>query len=304
MYKASPDYIQFYPTMQCNMYCEFCFNRNLPKLRDMTCEDFSKLLNGITKHPVRSLDIIGGEPTLHLGLVSFIREACRRGLEVNISSNGTNIDVLNEIKKMNHTATIGVSINDFGIFNHLKEYILQNKPIVKMVYGRTMNSALVMDILKLKPKKLFLIYRDIVNIDELGTTVPFFQFLSAMKLWQAKASRVGAIFCSGFLPEIAKYPELASARCAAGTVKLGVLPDGSVYPCNLFFGNRQFFLGNILQDSFTSIWNHRILDFFRTFTKNKCPHNDCSLHKQCHGGCPAQALLLSGNINSYDPRCA
>jgi MoaA/NifB/PqqE/SkfB family radical SAM enzyme len=45
-------------------------------------------------------------------------------------------------------------------------------------------------------------------------------------------------------------------RCAGGLRKLSILPDGSVYPCNLFHNNRKFALGNIFRDRFTEIWRH------------------------------------------------
>jgi radical SAM protein with 4Fe4S-binding SPASM domain len=302
--RLAPDYIQFYPTLQCNRSCDFCFNRSLPRVRDTSFEDFSKLLDKITRLSVSSLDIIGGEPTLHPDLLRFVQEADRCRLRVNVSSNGTNISVLSKIQEMGNNGCIGVSINDFDMLNHLKKYIQQNKPVVKMVYGKTADPGLIADILMLKPAKFYLIYRDVMDFGELHTAIPFYEFLSAANRWEAKDSHVGAVFCSGFLPETQTYPELAEVRCAAGTTKLGILPDGSAYPCNLFFGRKEFLLGNILEDSFESIWNHRSLDFFRTFANNRCPHHKCNLHAQCHGGCPAHALKLAGDINARDPRCS
>jgi radical SAM protein with 4Fe4S-binding SPASM domain len=81
------------------------------------------------------------------------------------------------------------------------------------------------------------------------------------------------------------------------------MPDGSVYPCNLFFGFEEFLLGNIFTDPFEEIWGHRQLSFFRTFSGNKCPRKDCELHHRCHGGCPAHSYAHFGKRSAPEPRC-
>jgi radical SAM protein with 4Fe4S-binding SPASM domain len=111
------------------------------------------------------------------------------------------------------------------------------------------------------------------------------------------------VYCSGFLPDIEHYPELSQTRCPAGTTKLGVMPDGSVYPCNLFFGKKEFFLGNILTDPFESIWSHEVLAFFRSVTENPCLVRHCTVRSECHGGCPAHSLFITGDLAAPDPRC-
>jgi radical SAM protein with 4Fe4S-binding SPASM domain len=301
--RNAPDYIQFYPTLRCNRSCSFCFNRSLPAAPDMSFQDFTTLLNKITKLSVKTLDIIGGEPTLHADIVRFVREAEERGLRVNISSNGTNVEVLEKIGLAGRDSTVGVSINDRDTFNHLKRFVQVSKPVVKTVYGPDTDLTLITDILQLHPKRFYLIYRDVMGNDELHTATPFFRFMSSAQQKFYEASNIGTVHCSGFLPERELHPELAVVRCPAGTTKLGVMPDGSAYPCNLFFGKKEFLLGNILTDPFEAIWDHISLKPFRTFSGNKCPRKNCELHTQCHGGCPAHALVLSGDLAAPDPRC-
>ena len=300
--RIGPDYIQLYPTMRCNQSCGFCFNRSMPVVPDLSLDDFRAMLDVFNKAAVGTLDIMGGEPTLHPEIVQLIHEAVTAGLSVNVSSNGSNLTVLQDISKIGEAVTVGISVNDWKTFEQVRGFIVAHQPIVKSVFSPAMDTNLIANILSLNPKRYYFIYRDALQQHELPETVPFPRFLQAVEQGYDPA-QVGMVYCQGFLPGENNYPELAGVRCPAGTTKLGVLPDGSVYPCNLFFGKREFLLGNILSDSFESIWNHRALAFFRSAPVNACPEKSCAIHEQCHGGCPAQALVLSGDLSAPDPRC-
>ena len=300
--RNGPDYIQFYPTLRCNRSCDFCFNRSLPEMQDMTYEAFRSMLDRLNALAVKTIDIIGGEPTMHPEIIRIVREACRQGFHVNVSSNGTDTAVLRELYGIGRDVTLGISINDRETLNQLRGFIQQYQPVVKTVYIRRIDNALIRDILALKPGKFYLIYRDVMEPTELAESISFTRYRKAAAR-DPHSSQIGMVYCSGFIPDTKNYPQLSLVRCPAGTTKLGIMPDGSVYPCNLFFGRAGFLLGNILTDSFETIWNHRVLAFFRTYTENNCPQSSCEHHKQCHGGCPAHAFNLSGQLSAPDPRC-
>ncbi len=300
--RIGPDYIQFYPTLRCNQSCEFCFNRSMPFLPDMSFDDFKVMLEKLVTLRVRTLDIMGGEPTLHPQIIDIVREAVQCGLNVNISSNGTNTGVLEDLLDTGNNVTVGLSINDRESLDRLTGFIQKGRVVVKSVFHPVKDETLIHDILALRPKKIYLIYRDALDRKDLHETVPFHQFVSIVKE-RFGPSQAGTVFCSGFIPDSANYPELAQVRCPAGTTKLGVMPDGSVYPCNLFFGRKEFLLGNILRDPFESIWNHKALAYFRSAPGKDCPKTTCELHARCHGGCPAHSITYTGTLSATDPRC-
>ena len=68
--RTGPDYIQLYPTLRCNRACEFCFNRSLPSVEDMSPAAFRETLDVLARISVGTLDIFGGEPTMHPDIVS------------------------------------------------------------------------------------------------------------------------------------------------------------------------------------------------------------------------------------------
>jgi uncharacterized protein len=82
------------------------------------------------------------------------------------------------------------------------------------------------------------------------------------------------------------------------------MPDGSAFPCNLFAGFNDFYLGNILKDNIENIWENEILRFFRDVDhKNMCKKNECIHCLACRGGCPAHSYFFYGTLDRIDPRC-
>jgi len=300
--KKTPDYIQFYPTLRCNRACEFCFNKEMPFVPDMPLESFRTMLNRLNRIGVKTIDIIGGEPTLHRDIITIIQEAEQIGFNVNLSSNGTNTETLSRILATAGKTMVGISINDRETLARLKKFIKKHKPVVKTVFTAGMDHRMVEEILALQPKKFYLLYQDAMGANDLAGTQPFPLFLTECRD-KRDPSIVDTVYCSGFLPDTNNHPELSGVRCPAGTTKLGVMPDGSVYPCNLFFGRPEFRLGNIFTDTFDAIWSNLLLDFFRTFSRNTCPQVSCPLHDTCHGGCPAHSLIHSGSLSAPEPRC-
>jgi radical SAM protein with 4Fe4S-binding SPASM domain len=269
---------------------------------DITLEKLRTMLGRLKSVEVKTIDIIGGEPTLHKDILAIILEAEQNGFNLNVSSNGTDIETLSRILETTHKTTVGISINDRGTLKHLAKFISKHKPVVKTVFTAGMDRQLAEDILTLRPKNFYLLYQDAMGANDLAGTQPFFRFLAEIRE-RFDPLIVDTVYCSGFLPDTKNHAELSNARCPAGTTKLGVMPDGSVYPCNLFFGRPEYCLGNILTDPFHTIWSNRLLDFFRKFAGNACPQVSCPLHGACHGGCPAHSLIHSGSLSAPDPRC-
>ena len=299
---TGPDYIQFYPTLRCNRSCDFCFNSAIPFTPDMSFNRSKSMLDVLQRISVKKLDIIGGEPTIHPDIISFVGEAALRGFSINISSNGSNIAALREIMRIGEAVAVGISVNDRATLDVVGEFIETRQPIVKTVYHPGIDISMVETILSLGPLRYYLLYRDALDHKGMRETLPFHEFREIVQK-KFRSPLVGTVSCFGFIPDLEQYPQLSTARCPAGTTKLGVLPDGSVYPCNLFFGRHDLLLGNILTDSFETIWNHRALDFFRTFAGNTCSKTSCSFHTACRGGCPAHSLVHAGDLSAPDPRC-
>ncbi len=299
-------YLQFYPTLRCNFACSFCFNRGLPDLDDVWLADFEALVGKAAELGVAHIDMLGGEPTLHAGLADLVERIAGAGMRTTISSNGTRPDIMAALSQRFDPAAlgIGVSVNEDGVSGALHDYILAHRPMLKSIFPK---SGRVPDVaapyIEEEGIRYFLLFRDVMDRRDMAESIAFYEFDAAIAGLKSRYRGIDGVFCSGFVPDVESQPRLAAARCPAGTTKLSVLPDGTVYPCYLFFGYPAFALGNILTDDFQQIWQHPLLDHFRFFDQNRCPKTDCRLFSACHGGCPAMSYRFYNDLSGPDPRC-
>ena len=95
-------------------------------------------------------------------------------------------------------------------------------------------------------------------------------------------------------------------RCQAGLIHIAVMQDGTVYPCR----RMPVSLGNLLEQGFSTIWNHEFLWKIRlkhSFMKGKCAkcpfNNDPSLNYSCSGGASCVSYGFYGDPFMPDPQC-
>lgn len=89
-------------TPKCNYNCPTCHNKELiyGESQPYNNEEILKLLER-KKQYINKVVISGGEPTLELGLIPFMRELKKIGLETILHTNGSNAGVLQELKNEN-----------------------------------------------------------------------------------------------------------------------------------------------------------------------------------------------------------
>jgi radical SAM protein with 4Fe4S-binding SPASM domain len=302
-----PDYVQFYPTLRCNLACDFCFNRELPALPDAAPEDFERLLERLQAAGVGTLDLLGGEPTLHPQLEALVAAIAARGMRTTLSTNGRgDLALLARLEERfgSGTLRVGVSVTEPRLPVALRDFIERRRPLVKSVCSRGWElPPAAAGHLAQPGAEYFLIFRDALAVRDLEDCLSYPQYLARLHQLRERHPGAAGVACDGFVPSGEAAGRLGAVRCPAGTTKLAVLPDGSAFPCYLLFSRPEFRLGNLLTDDFATIWEHPRLAHFRTFRGNACPRSDCACHAACHGGCPAVSLLVAGDLAAPDPRC-
>ena len=89
--------------------------------------------------------------------------------------------------------------------------------------------------------------------------------------------------------------------CGAGCEYLAVVPDGGVYPCHQFAGEKEYLLGNVFDMSLDES-KRKIFASSNLFSKEDC--KDCWARLYCAGGCAANAFHATGSIRGvYEAGC-
>ena len=89
--------------------------------------------------------------------------------------------------------------------------------------------------------------------------------------------------------------------CGAGHEYIAVTPDGEIYPCHQFVGNKDFLMGDI----YNGIHNKKMVKEFKEahiYNKPKC--TDCWAKFYCSGGCQANNFNFNGDMHiPYEIGC-
>lgn len=90
--------------------------------------------------------------------------------------------------------------------------------------------------------------------------------------------------------------------CGAGNEYVAVTPTGDIYPCHQFAGQTEYKMGSVLDRTFDTEAQKRFAEC-TVYTKKGC--SDCVAKYYCSGGCNANAVHFSGDINTpYKEACA
>lgn len=93
------------------------------------------------------------------------------------------------------------------------------------------------------------------------------------------------------------FQKMVSA-CGAGNEYFSVVPNGDIYPCHQFAGDKNFYMGNVYEGKL----NEEIRSKFAEsclFTREGC--GDCFAKYICSGGCNANNYYHEGDINKPYP---
>jgi radical SAM protein with 4Fe4S-binding SPASM domain len=283
-------------------------------------KDAYKLVDILIKTGIHEIDILGGEPMLIPWMEDFIKYATGLNITLNISTNGSLPDVVNDFAEIqSDSVNIGFSVHGFSKIHNaltgadnfskaiagIERLIAAGKdPIVKSTLMKENKNEiydLILYLRELGVKRYYLLHEDIIGrqISAYFSFPDFWEFYLKLRTDLKRILDIGFVAASGFY----KYGVQAQGRCDAGTTKIAIMPDGSTFPCNLFFGLNEFCLGNIFKDSIENIWNNRILSSFRISDKNSCSINNCIYYCTCSGGCPAHSYYFYGALDRTDPRC-
>lgn len=133
-----------------------------------------------------------------------------------------------------------------------------------------------------------------LRIEDLGTLADEYKTLARRYLERKKQGKPFKFF--HFNIDLEKGPCLPKriTGCGAGFQYFAVTPEGDLYPCHQFVGNKEFLIGSLDE----GITNTKLVqDFKEAHVFNKeC--KKCWARFLCSGGCHANAFNYSGSIKT------
>ncbi len=132
-----------------------------------------------------------------------------------------------------------------------------------------------------------------IQEDDLNTILSEYDKLSEIYLDYAENDRAFDFF--HFKIDLNQGPCILKRLkgCGAGTEYMAVSPEGDLYPCHQFVGNKQFLIGNLYE----AHSDNRLYDTFNSahiYNKEACIK--CWAKFYCSGGCHANAFNANGDI--------
>lgn len=88
------DFIHIMVTNRCNRRCPFCFDENRKFGKDITKEDYLKILNKAKENNIKEVCILGGEPLLHPDIIWIVKTCKEYGFKTVMTTNYVKPDVL------------------------------------------------------------------------------------------------------------------------------------------------------------------------------------------------------------------
>jgi radical SAM protein with 4Fe4S-binding SPASM domain len=296
-------------TYRCNNNCSHCYNARQRDYPEITTHDWFQIIDKIFDIGIPHVVFTGGEPTLRADLSDLIRYAERKGMVTGINTNG---------RKLSNQAYL-IDLIDSGL-DHVQITIESHDPIIhdnlvchKGAYDQTISGLknalagkiyVMTNTTLLKQNSPYLL-ETLELFSKLGvTTIGINSLINSGK---------GQLVETGLLetdlaPIMKTAYEITKANnqrliwysptkycnfnpidyslgvkgCTAAKYNMCIEPDGSVIPCQSYYST----LGNILTDSWDSIWNHDLAINLRN--KNYLPEKCvlCELINECGGGCP------------------
>ncbi|MCL1820859.1 MAG: radical SAM protein [Oscillospiraceae bacterium] len=337
-YFASPSEITLYPTLDCQLNCDFCFIET--KNNDesiLSLNDWKEILNAFDLMGGASISLLGGEPTLYKDIIPLINHIESLGIRATITTNGLSlredlIDTLIGSRYITPTFSIQ-SLSDINI---------QRMGVSSDVIIKSLNDLLIKGkMCRIHSVLLNQSFEDICNMIDfccdnnidryslghyLYKNSPYkhensFEYTRIMqerlndyvvkKNYKNFTAQIeGCLLYSAYEKEaptdiIETVFDIYNYGCECGNNKIEIMCNGYSFPCIAFETTK--FKDNIKSYSgLQELWNSSpILTRFRGLRSKEIQECcSCNFMRFCNGGCHYVNYMTYGDIGiGKDKRC-
>ena len=306
---AAPYRMDLALTYRCNNDCAHCYNARPRDFPELSTKKWKHIIDKVWETGIPHIVFTGGEPTLREDLPELIQYAEQLGQITGINTNGRRL-------MDNHYL---MELVDAGL-DHVQITIESHDERIhdSMVHRKGAWSQTITGLTNALDTPLFVMTNTTMLLQNSPSLAETLDFLARIGV---PTIGLNALIYSGRgltadtgLSEDELSPLLNIARqitdlhgqrliwytptqycnfdpmqlelgvkgCTAALYNMCVEPNGGVIPCQSYYHQ----LGNLIDDTWDSIWNHDLSKSLRErhYVLDKC--HDCILLQECGGGCP------------------
>ena len=320
---------------ECNFKCRYCLAEHTKKQKQkMSWDVGKKAIDRVMELPEGDRRVVfhGSEPMTNYDLIKkmvLYAKKLNYRIDFSIQSNGSLFNEKNVECLVNNNVFIGISLDGMEKHQNKNRPYAQGRPSYKDVINN-------IEIIKRTQKKVSIISvvtNDNVNdleeivehFEKLGITTASFNPVSSAETSlipdvTSLIKNMLIIYDRYFncilnnvktlkIDNIRKYlmnfiPKESPSNCVQCSLEskyplIGIDTDGSVYPCDFFWGNQEYLLGNIFDHDLNSIVNQPNDIRSRRNINHILNCSECNWKRFCGGGCLGLAVMRNENIGHY-----
>ena len=296
-------------TYRCNNDCSHCYNARSRHYPELSVSEWKKVIDNVWDLRIPHVVFTGGEPTLFKGLPELVAYAEGKGLITGLNTNGrrlSNQSFLNELLEagLDHVQ-ITLESHDPQIHDLMvavdgawAETVAGLRNVIdSRLYVMTNTTLLTHNSIQLVKTLNFLAEIGVptVGLNALiysgkGATVqtglheydlpPLLE--KAREITEKNNQRLIWYTPTQYCHFNPMQLDLGVKGCTAALYNMCVEPNGDVIPCQSYYHA----LGNLLEDSWESIWEHPLAVQLRNRSDIPEGCKTCDFLLECGGGCP------------------
>ena len=296
-------------TYRCNNDCAHCYNARERNYPELTTEQWKKIIDDLWALGVPHIVFTGGEATLRDDLPELIRHAESNGQITGLNTNARRLADMNYVQKLVDAGLDHVQITvescDEQIHNEMmrvngafKQTIAGLKNVLATkLYVMTNTTMLRTNVHKIPDTLDFLADLGVPTIGlnaliysgnglTVGTGLRESELQPILDIATQKTSARGQRLIWYTPTQYCEFDPTASnlgvKGCSAALYSMCIESNGDVLPCQSYYTP----VGNILTDSWDSIWNHKLSTQLRERQGLPSKCEGCPVVAECGGGCP------------------
>jgi len=298
-------------TYRCNNDCAHCYNARERDFPELKTDDWKRIIDQLWALGVPHIVFTGGEATLRDDLPELIRHAESNGQITGLNTNARRLSDEKYVRQLVDAGLDHVQITVESCDEQIHDQMMQTKGAFKQtiaglknvlatkLYVMTNTTMLQTNVHKIPDTLDFLADLGVPTIGlnaliysghglTVGTGLRENELQPILDIATQKTSARGQRLIWYTPTQYCEFDPTASnlgvKGCTAALYSMCIESNGNVLPCQSYYTP----LGNMLTDSWDSIWNHKLSTQLRERQGLPSKCESCPIVAECGGGCPLQ----------------